>query len=204
MIDEGYSKYKCDWRRAPALPVAVIHDLIQWRNRLYDAGLVGYSEEQGVGFGNLSIRADSDGKFIISGTQTGRIPRTDENSYSLVTACDIDENHVTCEGPVQASSEALTHAAVYELDSAIGAVVHVHSGKLWQTLLHRVPTTAADVRYGTPEMAREFRRLYRETDLAETGVAVMAGHEEGIVAFGCTVEQAVQRSGADLFSENRK
>lgn len=81
----------CDWRRAPALPAAVIHDLNEWRNRLYDAGLVGYCDEHGVGFGNLSIRVDGDEKFIFSGTQTGRIPRTDETHYSLVTACDIGE-----------------------------------------------------------------------------------------------------------------
>jgi len=192
MIDEGTIKYKCDWRRAPALPAKVLHDLNEWRNRLYDAGLVGYSEEHDVGFGNLSIRVDNE-KFIISGTQTGHIPRTDETHYSLVTACDIDKNHVTCEGPVQASSEALTHAALYALDAGICAIVHVHSLILWQSLLHQVPTTAEDVCYGTAEMAREFLRLYRQTDLPETGVAVMAGHESGIIAFGHTMEQAVQR-----------
>ena len=42
-------------------------------------------------------------------------------------------------------------------------------------------------------MAYEFRRLYEETDFAEQGVAVMGGHEEGIVAFGQTIEQAEQR-----------
>lgn len=193
MIDEGYTKYQCDWRRAPALPAAVIQDLNEWRNRLYDVGLVGFYEEHGVGFGNLSVRADGYEKFIISGTQTGGIRRTDETHYSLVTACDIDANHVTCEGPVQASSETLTHAALYALDSGIRAVAHVHSSILWRTLMHRIPTTAEDVRYGTPEMAREFLRLYRETDLSETGIAVMAGHEEGIVAFGLTMEQAAQR-----------
>ncbi len=192
MIDEGTTKYRCDWRRAPALPAALIQGLNEWRNCLYDAGLVGYCEEHDVGFGNLSVRVD-DEKFIISGTQTGRIPRTNESHYSLVTACDAGKNHVTCEGPVQASSEALTHAALYALDVNICAVAHVHSLTLWQKLIHLVPTTAEDVRYGTPEMAREFLRLYRETDLLETGVAVMAGHEEGIVAFGHTMEQAVQR-----------
>jgi len=193
VIDEGYTKYTCDWRRAPALPASVIHDLNEWRNRLHDAGLVGYYEEHGVGFGNLSTRVDGYEQFIISGTQTGCIEHTDENHYSRVIAWDIDANHVTCEGPVQASSEALTHAALYELDADIRAVVHVHSPILWRTLLHRIPTSAEAVRYGTPAMAREFLRLYRETDLAETGIAVMAGHEHGIIAFGHTLEQAAQR-----------
>ena len=192
MIDEGTTKYKCDWRGTPALPARVIHDLNEWRNRLYDAGLVGYCAKHDVGFGNLSIRVD-DEQFIISGTQTGGIPRTNEIHYSLVTACDIDNNHVTCEGPVQASSEALTHAAIYALDAMICAVVHVHSFTLWKTLIHRIPTTAEDARYGTPEMAREFLRLYRETNLPETGIAAMAGHEAGIITFDHTMELAAQR-----------
>jgi L-ribulose-5-phosphate 4-epimerase len=193
VIDEGYTKYICDWQRAPALPAAVVCDLNEWRNCLCDAGLVGYDEEHGVGFGNLSIRVDGGEKFIVSGTQTGHIKSMDETHYSLVTAFDIDKNHVSCEGPVQASSEALTHAALYQLDEEICAIAHVHSLKLWQSLIHRVPTTAENVRYGTPEMAREFLRLYRETDLPGKGIAVMAGHEEGIISFGRTMEQAAQR-----------
>lgn len=193
MIDEGYTKYTFDWHRAPALPAAKVAELNDCRNRLYAAELVGYYEDHGVGFGNVSIRAPDGRGFIISGTGTGRIERTDERHYCRVTEYDIDANRVVCRGPVQASSEALTHAAIYELDSAIGAVVHVHSAKLWQRLIDRIPTTAADVPYGTPEMAREFRRLYRETDFADSGVAVMAGHEEGIVAFGADPGQAVER-----------
>jgi len=193
MIDEGYTKYTVDWQRAPALPPATIAELNDCRNRLYAAGLVGYYEEHGVGFGNLSIRAPDGRGFIISGTGTGEIAHTDERHYSRVTDYDIDANRVVCRGPVQASSEALTHAAIYELEPAIRAVVHVHSAELWTRLIDRVPTTAADVPYGTPDMAREFRRLYRETDFAERGVAVMAGHKEGIVAFGADVNQAARR-----------
>ncbi|MGB0514487.1 MAG: class II aldolase/adducin family protein, partial [Wenzhouxiangellaceae bacterium] len=132
-------------------------------------------------------------RFIISGTQTGHIERTGPGHWSTVTEYDIDANRVLCEGPVQASSEALTHAAIYELDPAIGAIAHVHSAELWTRLLNRLPTTAPDVPYGTPDMAREFGRLYRETDFAESGVAVMAGHEEGIVAFGPDITHATKR-----------
>lgn len=193
MIDEGYTKYECEWRRGPAPDGAAIDELNAWRNRLHDAGLIGYYAEHGVGFGNLSVRGDRPRTFVISGTQTGHIARTGTEHYALVTGYDIDGNRVVCEGPVQASSEALTHAAIYELDSGVGAVVHVHSATLWQALIHRLPTTAADVAYGTPEMAREFRRLYRDTPFARDGVAVMAGHEEGIVAFGAYVAEAATR-----------
>ena len=193
MIDEGYTKYECDWRDAPALPAQAIEELNAWRNSLFERGLIGYYPEHGVGFGNVSIREGDTDTFIISGTQTGHIAATDERHYARVIRCDIDANRVCCEGPVQASSEALTHAAIYALDRDIRAVVHVHDAGLWQGLIDRVPTTSRTVSYGTPEIAREFRRLYAETDFAVQGVAVMGGHEDGIVSFGDDIEQAARR-----------
>ncbi|MGB5624161.1 MAG: hypothetical protein WBM61_00405, partial [Woeseiaceae bacterium] len=44
--------------------------------------------------------------------------------------------------------------------------------------------------YGTPQMADEFRRLYRDTEFRETGLAVMAGHDEGLLSFGASLEEA--------------
>lgn len=193
MIDEGYTKYQCEWRQAPALPAECVAELNAWRNRLHEQGLIGYYPQHRVGYGNVSIREDESGAFIISGTQTGHIETTDERHYARVVRCDIEANRVLCEGPVQASSEALTHAAIYALDPAIRAVVHVHDAALWNDLIDRVPTTARDIPYGTPEMALEFRRLYAETAFAERGVAVMGGHEEGIVSFGENIGEAARR-----------
>lgn len=193
MIDEGYTKYECDWQQAPALPKTAIEDLNAWRNRLYEQGLIGYYPEHDVGFGNVSIREGDSERFIISGTQTGHIAHTDERHYAKVTACDIEANHVVCEGPVQASSEALTHAAIYALDPGIRAVVHVHDADRWQALIDRVPTTSREIAYGTPEMAREFQRLYADTDFRVQGIAVMGGHDEGLVSFGKNINQAADR-----------
>ena len=193
MIDEGYTKYECEWQETAALPADAITDLNAWRNRLYDQGFIGYYPEHRVGYGNISIRENDSDAFIISGTQTGHIAETDERHYARVTRCDIEANRVHCAGPVQASSEALTHAAIYALDPAIRTVVHVHNAAMWNELMDKVPTTSRDVSYGTPEMAHEFRRLYEATDFAQKGIAVMGGHEEGIVSFGRDVEQAAQR-----------
>ena len=193
MMDEGYTKYQCDWRQAPALPADSVAELNAWRNRLHEQGLIGYYPQHRVGFGNVSIREGDSGAFIISGTQTGHIETTDERHYARVTRCDIEANRVYCEGPVQASSEALTHAAIYALEPGIRAVVHVHDAALWHALVDRIPTTASEIGYGTPEMALEFGRLYAQTAFAEQGVAVMGGHEEGLVAFGEDIEQAARR-----------
>ena len=193
MIDEGYTKYECDWRQGPAVPAAAIEELNAWRNRLHECGLIGYYAEHHVGFGNVSVREGDSDTFIVSGTQTGHIVTTDETHYARVIRCDIEANRVVCEGPVQASSEALTHAAIYALDPNIRAVVHVHDESLWREFIDRIPTTSRAVPFGTPEMALEFRRLYAGTDFAARGVAIMGGHAEGILSFGNDVEQAAER-----------
>ena len=192
-IDEGYIKFDSDWTAGSAADPELTALLDRWRRPLFDAGVIGHYDEIGVGYGNLSVRVGNGREFVISGTQTGRVARTTGQHYALITDYDIAANRVSSTGPVEASSESLTHAAIYELDPAINAVVHVHSAALWRAGLGRLPTTADDVSYGTPEMAREFERLYHDTDVAAGGVAVMAGHEEGIIAFGASLGEAANR-----------
>ena len=71
--------------------------------------------------------------------------------------------------------------------------MHGHSLALWRTHLHRLPTTASDIPYGTPAMARDFQRLWQETEFPAHGVAVMGGHCGGLVSIGPTVEIASER-----------
>jgi hypothetical protein len=47
------------------------------------------------------------------------------------------------------------------------------------------------VPYGTPEMAREVQRLFRETDVRNWNIFAMAGHGDGIVAFGRDFREAL-------------
>ena len=192
-IDEGYIKYQSFWTKAPVPHAAAVDELEAWRRPLFEAGLVGEYEEHGISYGNISIRCGEPGQFLISGTQTGHLARTDRSHYALVTSWSVHGNLVCCAGPVQASSEAMTHAAIYQLDQQINAIVHVHSGELWRHHMNRLPTTAPDVPYGTPEMANEFRRLYRDSDFRKTRLAVMGGHEDGIVSVGATLEGAAEQ-----------
>jgi len=192
-LDEGYVKYRSLWTKAPAPHAAAAEELETWRQPLFEAELIGEYEEHGIGFGNISIRCGEPGQFLISGTQTGHLARTDKSHYALVTSWSVHSNLVCCVGLVQASSEAMTHAAIYQLDQHIGAIVHVHSADLWCHYMNSLPTTAPDVPYGTPEMANEFRRLYQDTDFRKTQLAIMGGHDEGIISIGATLEEAAQR-----------
>jgi L-ribulose-5-phosphate 4-epimerase len=193
MIDEGTIKYESRWQRTGPLNIAGIDDLIRWRKPLHDAGLVGHLAEEDVGYGNLSVRTTGEGLFLVSGTQTGYLPDVGPEHFSLVTDCDIASNTLSSRGPVEASSEALTHAAIYALDASIRAVVHVHSAELWVGLKKSLPATGTGVAYGTPEMAIEFRRLYRDTDFSVGGVARMSGHENGLISTGRTVREAAEK-----------
>lgn len=192
-IDEGYVKYASDWRFGPPPDPAAVRLLDRWRRPLHRAGLVGHYAHAGIGFGNISIRGARPGEFIITGTQTGQLAETTGEHYARVTQADVAGNRIACTGPIQASSEALTHAAIYQLSERINAVVHVHSRTLWEREIGRLPTTAHDVPYGTPAMAREFDRLWRDSEFRTTGVAVMAGHEEGLVSIGTTLAEAAGR-----------
>ena len=83
---------------------------------------------------------------------------------------------------------------IYHLDSNINSVFHVHDPQLWKYgLEHGYPATAVDVAYGTAAMAEEVARLYRHTGLKQEGVLVMAGHEDGAMSFGDSIDQAGQR-----------
>jgi ribulose-5-phosphate 4-epimerase/fuculose-1-phosphate aldolase len=193
MIDEGYIKFESNWTRTVALDYPEIDELIYWRKPLYAAGLIGHYADIGIGYGNISIRLPQNTGFIISGTQTGHLQELDSGHFALVSNYDIGRNIVSSTGATEASSESMTHAAIYELDDKIRAVVHVHSDKLWVALKGVLPTTNADIAYGTPQMASEFYRLFSETEFAQTGIAVMAGHDAGLISIGRHLQEATER-----------
>lgn len=183
MIDEGYIKYQIDWKDGPA-PTHDLTELIAARNALHCLGWIGEYAELGIGFGNVSQKASSSNHFYVSGTQTGHIPELDPGHFSTVTSVDIPANQLSCIGPLKASSESLTHAAIYACDPAIRSVLHIHHAQLWAFMCNNYPTTGKDIPYGTPDMANEVFRLYQESKLPTVKLFAMAGHDEGIMAFG--------------------
>ncbi len=183
MRDEGVIKFNCVWNPARPLPETELQDLLSVRQKLFSLNLIGVYPD-GISFGNLSRRIPGSRAFIVSGSQTGHLPEVSPEHFSTVTDYDIALNRVTCEGPVKASSESLTHAMLYELFPAVTAIVHVHSHEMWTRLKGKIPTTAENVSYGTPEMARQMKTLRDKERLEQVRILAMAGHEDGIVAFG--------------------
>src|SRR6266540_3799097 len=190
MQEEGVIKFNCTWIKEDPLDFELIKELNEWRNRLYNEGLIGVSEN-GIGYGNISIRYKQN-SFIISGSSTGKFKELTNEHYTQVTEYNLEKNSLTTIGPIIASSESLTHAMIYECGKNINAVLHVHHFKLWKKLLNILPSTDKDVEYGTPAMAGEIVRLFKESNLAEYKIFAMAGHGEGVVSFGKNLNEAGQ------------
>ena len=74
MTDEGSIKFLCEWIKASPLPLKAIEEINAWRQQPYRVGLIGFDQTLQVGYGNISIHAHRPRQFIISGTQTGKIP----------------------------------------------------------------------------------------------------------------------------------
>jgi ribulose-5-phosphate 4-epimerase/fuculose-1-phosphate aldolase len=187
-MDEGYIKFNCKRIPSDDIPLDKVTYLNTWRNIMYEKGLIGIYPD-GIGFGNISIRCDEN-TFLISGSATGGIAVLDKSHYALVTDYDLITNSLICKGPINASSESLTHALIYECSPSTNAVIHIHNLKLWKRLMHEVPTSNEFVPYGTPEMGKEIKRLFEETNLSNEKIIVMGGHEEGIISFGKNLEEA--------------
>src|SRR4030095_193273 len=105
MQEEGVIKFNCNWIKADPPDPVLIEQLDEWRDRLYDAQLIGQNED-GIGYGNISLRYK--GHFIITGSSTGRLSKLNAAHYTVVTDYDLDENTLTCAGPIIASSESVT------------------------------------------------------------------------------------------------
>lgn len=190
---EGVTKFDLRFTPAPPLLLAELRELNAWRKLLWQLELIGQdaSRYDGLGFGNLSRRQLPSQHFIITGTQTGHLPELDGHHYATVTEADTRANRVLAEGPIAPSSESLTHAMLYQVDTSVQFIFHVHSPVLWRRAADLdMSVTNPAVAYGTPAMAEEVRRLAADVAAWRMGIFAMGGHEDGVVAFGKTAEEA--------------
>lgn len=189
MNETGAVKFKCEQVAKGLSRFAELDELNLVRRKLVNLGMVGVDAD-GISFGNLSVRDGATSQFYITASGTGSLTELTLTDFSRVVAYDFVENWLRCEGPRIASSESLTHAAVYESDPTARAVIHCHDVKLWSALLENAPATAKAVEYGTPEMAYAVQRLFETTDVKEKQIFVMTVHHGGLVTFGKNVANA--------------
>jgi L-ribulose-5-phosphate 4-epimerase len=174
--------------------------LSAWREILAHLRLLGRdaSRYEGLAYGNVSARLGPFGdvgrgrrRFLVTGTQTSGLAQVTLDAFCVVEAWDLAANVVTSAGPVAPSSESLTHAALYDASPAIRVVLHAHAPAIWRRARALgLPASDASAANGTPAMAAEMQRLYRQGTFASTRIAVMGGHEDGVVAFGTSADEA--------------
>jgi ribulose-5-phosphate 4-epimerase/fuculose-1-phosphate aldolase len=196
VIDDGVIKYdRSNFSPCEGLMATEYTDLEYWRKKLYQMKLIGEYPEALVGFGNMSVVFDysdffesTHPQFVITGTQTGKYKELNGTHYTRILDYEVDQLKIKMMGSIEASSEALTHAAIYAANSNIKAVFHIHSNDIWlQMLADGSDKTSASIPYGTVEMAHATMKCISKKD---AGVFCMHGHEDGIVIYGRSLEEA--------------
>lgn len=191
---EGVIKYQLHFETAELPSFVFLAEINAWRTIFLKLALIGQDDDryEGLGFGNISRRiAPGSPEFIITGTQTGHLQSLESGDYARVTEAHAETNTLFAQGETKPSSEALTHAGLYQLHPGINAVIHVHSPDIWRnTQALHLPHTPPHIAYGTPEMADAVARLYVCENWQKTGFFSLLGHEDGVIAFGSTLAEA--------------
>jgi ribulose-5-phosphate 4-epimerase/fuculose-1-phosphate aldolase len=199
MQEEGVIRFDLEFTSTAPVMIPGRDELNAWRRILWQLGLIGQDPERygGYGFGNISRRLppynapENRRLFVISGSQTGHLQELASTGYTTVREYDASLNRVVAAGPIKPSSESLTHGSVYNANNNIRVILHVHSPTIWRCAsVLNIPATDEHVAYGTPAMAQEVERLFIDADYLDTGVFVMGGHEDGVIAFGRTADEA--------------
>lgn len=192
---EGVIKFKLEFVCNRCIAEPMITDINAWRQICFRLGMIGQAVEryQGYGFGNISLRHQSPhaNGYLITSTQTGVKAILGPDDYCHIISCDVAGNTIRAEGATEPSSEALTHGQIYSLDPDARCVIHVHSPEIWQ-VAEELDLLQTDTRavYGTPAMADAVGSLFTESHLSQKRIFSMGGHEDGIVCYGATPEEA--------------
>lgn len=190
MIDEGYIKFSVHLDETDIEVPETLSELNGVRTALFDKGMIGVLPGN-IGFGNVSIKISGSHRFFISGSATGAKRILDPNDYCRVDSCSVERNEVFCSGHIKASSETLSHDAVYQANNAVCCVIHIHHKPFFYNLLANttIPATSKEAKFGTPEMAKDIERIVKN-QTAPSGILVMTGHEDGIIVWGRSIAEA--------------
>lgn len=189
MHDDGVIKYDRNMF-TPSSPLERREyiELEKWREKLFLLALIGEYQTEKIGYGNLSQRYNfqhlfptKSAQFIITSSQTGALPHLNGSNYTRVIESDFEKNSISSMGVAEASSEALTHAAVYESSTQVMAVFHIHDRAIWKGMAkNHFDSTSEKIEYGTLEMAKEVKRIVANKPF---GQIVMKGHLDGVIIF---------------------
>ncbi len=195
VIDDGVIKYdRTNFSHSGPLSTSEYGELEYWRKKLYKLNLIGEYAEAQIGFGNMSSVMDyseyfksPNPQFVITGTQTGKYTDLNGSHYTRVLDYSINGLKIKMMGSIEASSEALTHAAIYASNKNIKAIFHIHYQEIWKKMIDdNSDFTAANIPYGTVEMAHATQECVAGKN---SGTFCMRGHEDGVVIYGENMDE---------------
>ena len=185
-MGEGYIKFDC--RREDAdcgISDSLLSEINRCRLWLKSSGWLGV--ENGIGFGNLSYRDAYSQGFFISGSATGGKDVLEQDDIARVGGWDFASQIINCRGRCDASSESLTHAAIYESAPEVMVVIHFHDYRLWRSSVDTVFSTSEQAEYGTAMMAEAVKSAV--LNLGGPCLIRMGGHQGGMLAWGRSFDE---------------
>jgi class II aldolase/adducin N-terminal domain-containing protein len=191
MTETGAIKFRAERLPGKMQPCSKLIELSVYRSKLRGLGFIG-EDANGIGFGNVSIKAKKDEGFFITVSGGALSDSIDQGGLVFVKNWSLSDNFVSFEGPGTPSAETLTHAAVYEVNPAAGAILHIHNRALWERLVEGGEATGDVAEYGTTAMAKAVQKFLKRRGRLTT-VLAMSGHEEGVIAFGQDLAEAYAR-----------
>ncbi len=188
-MEEGYIKFSLFLKKGSPPKEAEIADILEARQRLYDWNFIG-ALPSGIGFGNISKRFNGN-QCYISGSATGGIEKLESKHFSTIMDYSIKDNKIECSGELSASSESLTHLAIYEINDKIKYIAHIHNSVIWAFLLKTNQATENYFNYGTPEIAMNAAEFCKKQNLS-TGCFAMRGHEDGVIFYSDEMKKLME------------
>jgi len=135
--------------------------------------------------GNLSFRPKLNYcNFTITASHTALNNSMDNNDFSEVINCRIEENIVQAIGNKAPSSEALMHYLIYKNRKDVNAIFHGHSSEIMEIAKKKgFPETKLELPYGTIELAKDIVNTLKNYNFV-----VIKNH--GFISVGKTQEDA--------------
>jgi Class II Aldolase and Adducin N-terminal domain len=191
---EGAIRYSFELsppRAGDTIPAHAFKRLVAWRDILRQLKLLGRDPRRydGYHYGNLSVRDPACmARFFVTASQTSGRRQLSPRQVVRIDTWDAASFALTATGTTPPSSESISHGMLYAADPAIGWVMHVHSSAIWQRAAELLlPSTAADVGYGSPAMVQAIAHLL--TQRRERPVVFATrGHTDGVFAAGADAD----------------
>lgn len=163
-----------------------------------ELGVIGRDPQryEGLAFGNLSHRPAGAEGFWVTATQTADRRLLRPQDLVWIDSWQLEQQTVVAHGNLPPSSETLSHAAIHGARAGTALwVLHGHAPSIWQQAAARGwAVTDVAAANGTLALARALAALATPA----SGLIVMGGHRDGVIAYGDEADTVLQTLSAAL------